>query len=77
MNIKDLPFGENEEFNVVVEIPANSQDKFEYDEKLDVIKLDRVLFSPMFYPAEYGIIPKTLADDGDPLDALVLVTNPT
>ncbi len=63
--------------NVVVEIPKGSQNKYEYDKKRNIIKLDRVLHSPFFYPGDYGIIPQTFADDGDPLDALVLVTNPT
>lgn len=63
--------------NVIVEIPKGSQNKYEYDKKRGVIKLDRVLFSPFFYPGEYGIIPQTFAEDGDPMDALVLVTNPT
>lgn len=76
MNIKDLPFGENEAFNVVVEIPMNSQDKYEYDEKLDVIKLDRVLFGAQAYPVNYGFIPKTRAEDGDHTDVLLFTTNP-
>lgn len=63
--------------NVIVEIPKGSQNKYEYDKKHGVVKLDRVLFSPFFYPGEYGIIPQTFAEDGDPMDALVLVTNPT
>ena len=63
--------------NVIVEIPKGSQNKYEYDKKRNVIKLDRVLFSPFYYPGEYGIIPQTFAEDGDPLDALVLVSNPT
>ena len=63
--------------NVIVEIPKGSQNKYEYDKKRNVIKLDRVLFSPFYYPGDYGIIPQTYAEDGDPLDALVLVTNPT
>ncbi len=63
--------------NVIVEIPKGSQNKYEYDKKRGVIKLDRVLFSPFFYPGEYGIIPQTFAEDGDPMDALVMVTNPT
>lgn len=63
--------------NVIVEIPKGSQNKYEYDKKNNVIKLDRVLFSPFYYPGDYGIIPQTYAEDGDPLDALVLVTNPT
>ncbi len=76
MNIKDLPFGENEKFNVVVEIPQGSQDKYEYDEKLDVIKLDRVLFSSQTYPANYGFIPQTRAEDGDHTDVVLITTNP-
>lgn len=62
---------------VFVEIPTGSQNKYEFDEEQGVFKLDRVLFSPQFYPAEYGYIKNTLALDNDPLDALVLVTNPT
>ena len=63
--------------NVIVEITKGSQNKYEYDKKRGIIKLDRVLFSPFFYPGEYGIIPQTYAEDGDPMDALVLVTNHT
>jgi len=51
--------------------------KYEYDKKHNMIKLDRVLFSPFHYPGDYGLIPQTLSEDGDPLDALVLVTNST
>jgi inorganic pyrophosphatase len=76
MNIKDLPFGETEAFNVVVEIPQGSQDKYEYDEKLDAIKLDRVLFGAQRYPANYGFIPETRAEDGDHTDVLLFTTNP-
>lgn len=60
-----------------VEIPTGSQNKYEFDEEKGIFKLDRVLFSPMFYPAEYGYLKDTLALDGDPLDILVFVTNPT
>jgi len=63
--------------NVIVEIPKGSQNKYEYDKVNNMMKLDRVLFSPLHYPGDYGIIPQTLAEDGDPLDALVLVTNAT
>ena len=63
--------------NVIVEIPKGSQNKYEYDKKHNMMKLDRVLFSPFHYPGDYGIIPQTLSEDGDPLDALVLVTSPT
>ncbi len=63
--------------NVIVEIPKGSQNKYEYDKLTNLIRLDRVLFSPLHYPGDYGVIPQTLAEDGDLLDALVLVTNPT
>ena len=69
----DIP----EIINVVVEIPKGSMNKYEYDKKHNMIKLDRVLFSPFHYPGDYGLVPQTLSEDGDPLDALVLVTNPT
>ncbi|MDQ0350887.1 inorganic pyrophosphatase [Alkalibacillus filiformis] len=63
--------------DVLVEIPTGSQNKYEYDKEKGVFKLDRVLFSAQFYPAEYGYIDETLALDNDPLDALVITTNPT
>ncbi len=63
--------------NVLVEIPKGSQNKYEYDHDLHVVKLDRVLYSPLYYPGDYGFVPATLGEDGDPLDALVLVTFPT
>ena len=63
--------------NVIVEIPKGSMNKYEYDKQHDIIKLDRVLFSPFHYPGDYGMIPQTLSEDDDPLDALVLVTNHT
>ena len=62
---------------VVVEIPSGSRNKYEYDAELDAIVLDRRLFTSMAYPADYGFIKGTLAEDGDPLDALVLVGDPT
>lgn len=63
--------------DAVIEIPTGSQNKYEYDEKRGRFVLDRVLFSPMHYPAEYGYLDQTLALDGDPLDILVLTTFPT
>ena len=63
--------------NVIVEIPKGSRNKYEYDTKRKVIKFDRMLFSAMHYPSDYGFITDTLAEDGDPLDALVLVWEPT
>lgn len=62
---------------VTVEIPKGSRNKYEYDAHRKVIKFDRMLFSAVHYPSDYGFIPETLALDGDPLDALVLVTEPT
>lgn len=76
MGLKDVPFGSVEKFNVIVEISQGSHDKYEYDEKLDVIKLDRVLFSAQRYPYNYGFIPETRADDGDHTDVLLFSTNP-
>lgn len=63
--------------NAFIEIPTGSQNKYEYDKENNRFMLDRVLFSPMHYPTEYGYIENTLADDGDPLDILVLTTFPT
>jgi inorganic pyrophosphatase len=62
---------------VFVEIPAGSRNKYEWDEELGGIVLDRRLFTSMSYPADYGYIEGTLAEDADPLDALVLVGEPT
>jgi inorganic pyrophosphatase len=62
---------------VIVEIPKGCRNKYEYDHQRHVIRLDRRLFSATVYPADYGFIPGTLAEDGDPLDALVLVEEPT
>lgn len=63
--------------SVMIEIPKGSRNKYEYDKELKVIKFDRMLFSAMHYPSDYGFIPETLAEDGDPLDALVLVWEST
>ena len=61
----------------LIEIPKGSRNKYEYDERLGGIKLDRFLFSSVVFPADYGFIPDTLAEDGDALDAMVLVGEPT
>jgi inorganic pyrophosphatase len=61
----------------VIEIPKNSTNKYEYDGKLGVFRLDRALYSPMHYPGDYGFIPGTLAEDDDPLDVIVLVDEPS
>ncbi len=60
-----------------VEIPKGSRNKYEYDEDLDAVKLDRLLYSSIVYPTDYGFIPDTLGEDGDPLDAMVCVTEAT
>jgi len=67
----------NKTFDVLIEIPKGSRNKYEYDFELHKVRFDRMLFSSMMYPADYGFIPETLALDGDPLDVLVLVTQPT
>jgi len=61
----------------IIEIPKNSSNKYEYDGDLGIFRLDRALYSPMHYPGDYGFVPGTLADDGDPLDILVLVDEPS
>jgi inorganic pyrophosphatase len=63
--------------DVVVEIPKGSRNKYEFDHDRHVLRLDRRLFSATTYPADYGYVPDTLAEDGDPLDALVLIEDPT
>ncbi|MBL4702814.1 MAG: inorganic diphosphatase [Phycisphaeraceae bacterium] len=63
--------------NVIVEIPKGRRSKFEVDKELGLIRLDRYLYSSSHYPGDYGFIPQTLAEDGDPLDALVMVNEPT
>jgi len=64
-------------FDVLIEIPKGSRNKYEYDFVLNKIRFDRMLFSSMMYPGDYGFIPETLALDGDPLDVLVLTAEPT
>ncbi len=61
----------------IVEIPKNSSNKYEYDGALGVFRLDRALYSAVHYPGDYGFIPGTLAEDGDPLDILTLVDEPS
>jgi inorganic pyrophosphatase len=65
------------EIEVVIEIPKGSRNKYEVDHETGAIWLDRLLFTATQYPADYGFLPNTLADDGDPLDALVLLDEPT
>lgn len=70
-------FDERAPLSVVIEIPKGSRNKYEYDEERGRIRLDQQLFSPVHDPTDYGFVERTLALDGDPLDALVLVWEPT
>src|SRR4051812_10248475 len=63
-------------FPAVIEIPKGSTNKYELDKETGLLRLDRVLYSAVYYPADYGFIPRTYCDDGDPLDVLVLGTEP-
>ena len=63
-------------FPVIVEIPNGSKNKYELDKETGLLRLDRVLYSAVHYPADYGFIPRTYCDDGDPLDALVISQEP-
>ena len=74
----DVTPGENlpSEFNAIVEIPMGSSVKYELDKRTGLIRMDRVLYSAVYYPANYGFIPQTLAEDDDPLDVLVLCQEP-
>jgi inorganic pyrophosphatase len=76
---KDLPSGRAvpQVVNVVVEIPKGSRNKYEFDAELGIVRLDRLLYSSVSFPGDYGLISQTLGEDGDPLDALVMVTEPT
>lgn len=73
-----VDFGDDapKRFNTVIEIPMGSSNKYELDKKTGLLKLDRVLYSAVHYPANYGFIPQTLGEDGDPLDVLVLASSP-
>ena len=65
------------EFDVTIEIPRGTRNKYEVDHETGRIRLDRILFTAMHYPADYGYIEDTLGEDGDPLDALLLIDEPT
>ena len=75
----DLSFGDNapNELTVFIEIPKGSRNKYELDKATGLIKFDRLLYSSVHYPGDYGFIPRTLADDDDPLDVLVITTEAT
>ena len=62
---------------MIVEIPKHSTNKYEYDRELGVFRLDRALYSPVHYPGDYGFVPGTLAEDGDPVDVLAMVEEPS
>ena len=74
----DVTPGEDapQEFNAIIEIPFGASVKYELDKVSGLIKMDRVLYSAVYYPANYGFIPQTLAEDDDPLDVLVLCQEP-
>ena len=74
MSLKDLTIGDFDKgvINAVIEIPKGTKNKYEYDEKLDLLKLDRVVQTSVVYPVNYGFVPGTRAEDGDHLDILVL-----
>lgn len=79
MGYSKIPAGEAlpEDINVIVEIPANHHPiKYEIEKECDAIFVDRFVATPMFYPANYGFIPQTLSEDGDPLDVLVVAPYP-
>ena len=79
MSLLDVPIGPDAPhvFNTVIEIPKGSTNKYELDPETGLIRLDRVLHSPMYYPFDYGYIPQTKYLDGDPLDVLVMLMHPT
>lgn len=76
---KDIPTGRKppKEVNVVIEIPRRSRNKYEYREREGYFNLDRVIYSPFHYPADYGFIPQTISRDKDALDVLLLTEEPT
>jgi len=73
-----IPSGRNgpKEVNAVIEIPLGSNVKYELDKDTGLLRVDRILYSAVYYPGNYGLIPRTLAEDGDPLDVLVLCQEP-
>jgi inorganic pyrophosphatase len=79
LSLLDVPIGPEAPlvFNTVIEIPKGSTNKYEVDKETGLVKLDRVLYSPLFYPFDYGYIPQTHYLDGDPIDVLVLLLHPT
>ena len=79
MSFSNIPAGKElpEDIYVAIEIPSHASPiKYEIDKNLNVLTIDRFMATPMFYPANYGYIPQTMADDGDPLDVLVVTPYP-
>lgn len=79
MNIELIPTGDNppHSLNVIIEVPVGGEPvKYEFDKKSGALFVDRILHTPMRYPANYGFVPHTLSPDGDPLDALVIARSP-
>ena len=75
----DVPIDEAriaEQFPAIVEVPMGSKNKYELDKATGLLRLDRVLYSAVYYPANYGFVPRTYCDDGDPLDVLVFGQEP-
>jgi inorganic pyrophosphatase len=74
----DIPVGEDapEEFNVVIEVSKGSKVKYELEKETGMLTIDRILYSSIVYPENYGFVPRTLAEDGDPVDVLVLMQMP-
>ena len=79
MNCLTLPLGAHapETVNAIIEVSGGQANKYEYDKSLHLFRLDRPLYASVHYPGDYGFIPSTLAEDGDPLDILVLLAEPT
>lgn len=79
MNFLELPIGPRapDVINAVIEVPLGQSNKYEYDKSMHVFRLDRPLYSSVYYPCEYGFIPGTLSKDGDALDILVLASRPS
>ncbi|WP_455478661.1 inorganic diphosphatase [Bartonella sp. B10] len=79
MNIKEIPVGKNppEDVNVIIEVPIGGQPiKYEMDKKSGALFVDRFLYTSMVYPGNYGFVPHTLSEDGDPVDVLICNTRP-
>lgn len=78
MKIENIPAGDNppKKMNAVIEVPENGRVKYEIDKETGLMKVDRILHTPLAYPANYGYFPSTLGDDGDPLDCVVVCNAP-